>query len=159
MYFTTYLSIYLPMYQWTDPAQQRAKRTPRGQNIFTKTFVDITHTHTSNTLAFGGTGPLQEEFHFQCGLHANYMRILCYHRNHRKVPFQLKIFAKNFLHLNKRKPKNLLKFRRNWRLFIFAHFPRQPLIRTRQNTNVKIKIMQLVGGFLPFMPCGCLARL
>jgi hypothetical protein len=31
--------------------QQRARRTPRDQNIFTKVFVDITHTHTFNIYA------------------------------------------------------------------------------------------------------------
>jgi hypothetical protein len=55
-------------------------------------------------------GPLGGVFHFQGGLHANYMRILWYHKYHRKVPFRSKIFDEIFLHLNERKPNNIPKF-------------------------------------------------
>ena len=47
------------------------------QNFFTKVFVDITHTHTSNVLAFGGTGSTTRRVSFSvwiaCKLHADPM--------------------------------------------------------------------------------------
>jgi hypothetical protein len=47
----------------------------QSQNFLTKLFVDITYTHTSNILAFGGTGSPTRRVSFSEYLHANAMRI------------------------------------------------------------------------------------
>ena len=55
----------------------RPRRKPRGKNVFTTLFVDITYTHTSNILAFGGTGSTTRRVSFSvwiaCKLHADPM--------------------------------------------------------------------------------------
>jgi hypothetical protein len=85
------------MREWTDPAQQRARRTPRGQNIFTNFFVDINNTHTSNILAFGGIGSTTRRVSFSGYLHTNSMQVSKNTNSSKNAPFCSKIFYKHML--------------------------------------------------------------
>ena len=128
MYFITYLSTYPP--SKNGPTQQNnVPEAHQGANTFLPKFFWTSKIPIPPiSLLLVVLGPLEEELHFQGGLHANYMRILWYHRNHRKVPFWSKIFAEIFLHLNEHKPNNIPKFRRNWRTFIFLPISTTPPI-------------------------------
>ena len=56
-YVLYYILKYIPTYVRMDWPNTTTRQThTKGPNFFTKLFVDITHTHTSNILAFGGTG-------------------------------------------------------------------------------------------------------
>ena len=94
MYFTTYLSKYPPCKNGLTQ-HNNASDAHQGLNFFTKLFVDITHTHTSNILAFGGTGSPRGRVTFSGYLHMDSMRFLWHHANSEKH-LSSKIFSNNF---------------------------------------------------------------
>ena len=71
-YILKYITIYVRI-DW--PSLITRPTHTKGPKFLTKIFVDITYTHTSNILAFGGTGSPTRRVSFSGYLHANAMQI------------------------------------------------------------------------------------
>ena len=73
-YILKYIPTYVRLY-W--PSTTTCQTHTKGPKYFYQIFLDITHTHTSNVLAFGGTGSTTRRVSFSvliaCKLHADPM--------------------------------------------------------------------------------------
>ena len=100
-YVLNYILKYIPTYVRVDwPSTTTRPTHTKGPKFFTKLFVDITHTHTSNILGLGGTRSPRGRVSFSGYLHANAMRISKTTNCAKNVPLWSKIYYKHMIIYN-----------------------------------------------------------
>jgi hypothetical protein len=112
--------IFLPKFLWTSPI-------PIPSISMLKKMIGL----------LGGV------FHFQGGLHAIYMRILWYHKYHRKIPFRSKFSTKFFyilMNANPTIPPNFVVIRGFVFFCLFGMTPPKQVVKFAIKWYLKIDI-------------------